>query len=334
MDKTSSSFGGDVGHQADDQIAQNRGYNLRISFQTLNSFPRSRVGSKMSAMFRTFSSGLILAALSLPLIAQTSSPANHKILVSDVTISGVRSLSTDDMEIITSTLTGKIIDDNEEEIAERLKFAFQDSGYFASKIDAVRVRTSDALANPRPVIIEAVATEGPRFKIRDLRFTGNHAISTKELKSQFPIKKGELFNRSKIGSGLDALRTLYAKLGYIDFTPLPNSEVADDSIDLNIDIDEGRQYRLGAIEFTGNASLAEKLRPRWHLEFGQPFDAMYVEKFLNENQSLLPLTFDAEHAASVGRNCPNSTVILLIDLDPEHPTERRPEDVPCEKDKK
>ena len=285
-------------------------------------------------MFRTLFIGLIFAALSLPLNAQASSPANNRrILVSDVKISGVRAIGTDELESITSTLTGRIFDD-EEEITERLRFAFQDYGYFASQIDSVRVRSSDALADPKPVTIEAVVTEGPRFKMGDLRFTGNHAISSEELKSAIPIKKGDLFSRSKIGSGLESLRILYSKLGYIDFTPLPNTEVAVDSIDFNIDVDEGRQYRLGSIEFVGNANLADILRPRWQLESGKPFDATYIKKFFDENQTLLPLTFDAEHAVTAGRNCPTSSVNLIIDLDPEHPTDLEPENVPCDNPRK
>lgn len=280
-------------------------------------------------MFRPIYAGLVLLA-SLPCLAQGDHPANNRsVIVTDVNISGVRTIGTDELSAIASALTGKAITEDDEEISDRLKFSFQNHGYFAVKVNSIKVRTSDVLARPKPVTIEAVVEEGPLFHVGEVKFSGNRAYSTDDLRAQFPVKKGDVFTRSRIAGGLEAIRILYAKIGYIDFTPLPNTEVAADTVNLTVDIDEGKQYRLGSLEFVGSATLADKLRSRWELELGNPFDGTYLEKFIEQNRSLFSVAFDPDNAIKVGRNCKSASVTLLIDLDPQHPTQRQPEYVPC-----
>lgn len=262
--------------------------------------------------------------------AQSSHPANdNKILVQDVKITGTRSIDTTELGEIAGTLTARPINNDDEQIKERLRFAFQDHGYFKSEVESVEVKTLDPLARPKLVAVEAAISEGPRFKMGEVRFSGNHAFTSEQLKAEFPLRKGERFNRSKIGKSLESMRILYSKQGYLDITPVPSVEVTADAVDLNIDIDEGRQYHMGNLQFGGNANAADKLRTRWTIESGQPFDQTYVTKFVEENRSLLPSTFDQQSAIKFARDCKTSTVNILIDLDPEHPA-TPPLDVPCE----
>lgn len=62
-----------------------------------------------------------------------------------------------------------------------------------------------------------------------------------ELRPQFPIAAGEIFNTAKIRQGLDALRKTYASNGYVDFTPVPVTIVDDKdrTVSLQIDLQEG-----------------------------------------------------------------------------------------------
>jgi outer membrane protein assembly factor BamA len=266
----------------------------------------------------------------LSLHAQTSHPANdHKVVVQDVKITGTRSIDTTELDEIAGTLTASPINNDDEAIKERLRFAFQDHGYFKSEIESVEVKTLDPLVRPILVAIEAAVSEGPQFQMGEVRFANNHAFTSEQLKAKFPFHKGERFNRSKIGKGLEAIRILYSQKGYIDFTPVPNTDIATDSVDITVDIDEGRQYHMGNLEFGGSANAADKLRTRWELESGQPFEQTYVEKFVQRNRTLLPATFDQQSAIKYARDCKNSTVNILIDLDPEHPA-APPRDVPCE----
>jgi outer membrane protein insertion porin family len=287
-------------------------------------------------MFRPYCPALLLAFGCVSLNAQSALPANdHKAIVQDVNITGVQSIGTSELNDITSALTAKTVGDDKEEVGERLRMAFQDHGYFAVKVNSVRLRVSDPLANPKPVTVEADVSEGPLFHIGELKFTNNHALSAEDLRRLFPIHKNEVFTRGKIGSGLEAVRNAYVKIGYIDITVVPDTMVKPPTVDILMDISEGHQYHMGVLTIREKGSdVGEKLRARWELLPGQPFDATYIQQFLDENRSLLPATFDLSRGIVTARDCERDVVTVFIDLDSEHPTQHPPKDSGCDKKSK
>lgn len=99
---------------------------------------------------------------------------------------------------------------------------------------------------------------------------------------------------------------------------------------VQITVHEGKQYVLGNLMFTGNPELAPKLRTRWELEFGKPYDGTYIKRFIEENESLLPANFSESRSVKTARDCRAQTVTVWLDLSPEHPTTRTLEDSGCE----
>ena len=274
---------------------------------------------------------LLLSSFSIP---QSASPANNrKILVEDVSISGVQSIGTAELNDIKGELTAKAINDDKEEISDRLRFAFQNRGYFQAKVNSIRMRVADPLGNPKPVSVEADVTEGPVFHIGEIKFVNNHALTAEDLRKEFPVHKGDVFTRDKIGSGLEAVHKDYGKIGYINMSVVPDTVVRAPFVDIVMDISEGKQYRLGALEFAGNPDLAEKLRPRWELELGQAYDTSYIEKFVDENRSLLHSNFEIDHDVTIAQDCEKNLLKVRIDLDPEHPSKEPLKNTGCDKNK-
>lgn len=72
---------------------------------------------------------------------------------------------------------------------------------------------------------------------------------------------------------------------------MPWPEVLNDDdggrIDLVMKIDEGKQYRVGEIEFIGlDESSQNRLKPQ--LRLGEPFNRALIDELLKQNKSLLP----------------------------------------------
>ena len=87
----------------------------------------------------------------------------------------------------------------------------------------------------------------------------------------------------------EEITKLYATKGYIDMVPEPKVLNDDDGgpIDLVVRIDEGKQYRLGKIEFLGlDESSQNQLKPQ--LRPGEPFNKALVDELLKRNTSVLP----------------------------------------------
>ena len=81
------------------------------------------------------------------------------------------------------------------------------------------------------------------------------------MRSLFPLKDGDIFSREKIAKGLDNLRKAYGEYGYINFTAVPSTNFDDEKklANLEIDVDEGKQFYVRRIEFVGNTTTRDKV---------------------------------------------------------------------------
>lgn len=97
--------------------------------------------------------------------------------------------------------------------------------------------------------------------IRSITFTGNAGIRTKILEDNLTVKKGEFLSLSRVNAGRDALRSLYLGRGYADAT-VESTYVIDEAtnlLDLTYTITEGRQTKIGEIQFEGNREIGNSV---------------------------------------------------------------------------
>src|SRR3984957_17830390 len=103
------------------------------------------------------------------------------------------------------------------------------------------------------------------------------------------MKIGDGFRRSKVGAGVIAMTKLYSSQGFLDCVFIPDAKPDSTSgMELNIQVEEGPQYRMDKLEVSAQQKVAEKLEMRWKLAPGAIFSRSYLETFLEENHSLLP----------------------------------------------
>jgi outer membrane protein insertion porin family len=96
----------------------------------------------------------------------------------------------------------------------------------------------------------------------------------------FPLKDGDVFSREKIAKGLENLRKAYGQYGYINYTGVPQTVFDDEKklANLEIDIDEGKQFYVRRIEFQGNTTTRDKvIRRELNLEEGGIYDSRLWE---------------------------------------------------------
>jgi outer membrane protein assembly factor BamA len=256
---------------------------------------------------------------------------NSGLLITDFTISGPQTLSSDELTTIASELVGSCFDENSDEMEERVRALFQDRGYFGAVLNSLRIKPNDPVAAPKAVTVEADVLEGPRYTLAEIGFVGNQAVSTPALRSGFPLKKGNLFGRDKIASGLDALRDLYLSSGFIDFTAIPDTQsLSNATVILSVSVTEGRQYHMGKLEIFARKEIADRLRTEWRMAERAVFDFTYLDKYIGSNRSLLPPGFQREHMQLV-RDCRDATVDVRLPLDAMDPRSQSvPKDLGCD----
>lgn len=86
-----------------------------------------------------------------------------------------------------------------------MRSQFQDHGYFQVVVEKFEIKVIDPLASPKPVRLEAEVSEGPLCRLSSIDFTGNHSVSSKDLRTMFPIKTGDVFKKAKIAEGLKTM---------------------------------------------------------------------------------------------------------------------------------
>jgi len=159
---------------------------------------------------------LALACLLCPLFANAEcekqqdhrSNKSRGIVVADFKIAGTGKIGSVELSKIVNTFTGSCFNDDSEELEERVRAAFQQRGYFLAEVKSLRTKPLDVLASPKPVDLEAEVAEGRRHRLAEIEFTGNSSFSGKRLRRQFPLRTGDVFDRDKIASGLEALPML------------------------------------------------------------------------------------------------------------------------------
>lgn len=113
--------------------------------------------------------------------------------------------------------------------------------------------------NDKRVGLHVDLREDAKFHFRNIRITGNTKHTDKRLMDILGFEKGDVFNKSLLEerlymsqTGLD-VSSLYMNDGYLSFYPqLIESLVPGDSIDLEIRLNEGRQYRIRSVVILGN----------------------------------------------------------------------------------
>jgi outer membrane protein assembly factor BamA len=259
------------------------------------------------------------------------SSKNSGVLITDFTISGTQTLSSDELANITNELIGSCFDENSEELDERVQALFKNRGYLIMEVKSLRVKLIDPTGVPKPATLEADVLEGPRFRLAEINFTGDHAFAADELRSKFPLKKGDLLARDKIAGGLDDLRQLYVSHGFLDLMMIPEVQISSDGAAiLSISILEHVQYHMGKLKIFAKKEAADSLRSNWELPEGAVFDRTYLDKYIGSNRSLLPPEFQREHVQIV-RDCPDATVDVRLPLDAMDPrSQSLPKDSECE----
>ena len=214
-----------------------------------------------------------------------------------------------------------------EEDAERVRYEYQTQGYFKATVADPKTKIRDVSGitwympwkrgQGKVVDITMPIDEGDRYKLKEIVFSGNKAITnTAALRSLFKMKDGDWFNSEEVRKGLDELKKAYGGFGYINFTGVPDIQFDDvnKTITLKIDIDEGKQFFVRRIEFVGNTTTRDKvIRRELALEEGQIYNSRLWElSLLRLNQLQYFEALKPDQDTETKQNNQDNTIDLTL----------------------
>jgi outer membrane protein insertion porin family len=140
--------------------------------------------------------------------------------------------------------------------------------------------TDEALRITIPII------EGKIYRLGELKIEGNSIFDEKVIRAVIGLKQGDVASGERIYKGLiEDLKKLYGNNGFIQYTAEPEPTYKDNPAnpsegiaDYTITIDEGKQFTLRRLEFTGNTFTRDNvLRREFVLNEGDIYNQSYVE---------------------------------------------------------
>ena len=246
-------------------------------------------------------------------------PSGPKVTIADLYFEGELGMPPANVEQIASALRQQTYsgepDEVVDEVLERARRAWQDHGYFKVQVHGARKMLTSSPGNER-VAITVQVEAGQQYRLEDIQFNNNKEVtSVKALRSLFPLKDGEIFDRSAISKGLDNLRFAYAQLGHLNFTSIPNAQVNEErqTISLIVDVDEGKKFFITSLKTVGleDANLNDSL-----LKPGNIYDKRLVDLLFEKYKpsSLQAASADSRISEQIDEKA--GTVAITFDFRP------------------
>ena len=235
--------------------------------------------------------------------------------------------------ILFENLFAKAFDSVKLEIdKEMIRDFYQQRGYFTAQALEHEVTMRDVgggkfripLIRPnkpgKRADIKINVEEGRQYRLNKIIFEGVELFRTPEILMEplFEMAEGDIFSTEKLRKGIENMQKLYGEFGYIDFVPepdfypIPNT----DRIDLTLSVDEGDQFFVRRIDFSGNTTTRDKvIRRELLLDEGNVFDTRRWEvSLLRLNQLGYFETLKEEESADIRRDTKSKTVDITLNV--------------------
>ena len=161
-----------------------------------------------------------------------------------------------------------------DEDLEHVKNYYQDHGYQAVSFGDPQVITVGRNTKKPRVKLVIPVKEGPVHTFGNVTVNGNTVFTNEQIIGEWPLKQGETLRRKPIQTRIEAFGEAYRMRGYIYAYVNPEYTIRDGNVvDVDVQVFEGDQFRLGRLEFQGNTVTKDKvLRREIFLEEGQIMD--------------------------------------------------------------
>jgi outer membrane protein insertion porin family len=161
---------------------------------------------------------------------------------------------------------------------ERLRVFYYGRGYLDYKIKSETKFSADRAK----VHVVFFITEGPVYRVAEILITGNTRFSAEQLRPKILLQPGDVYLNVKADRGAREMSQMYREQGFIDaqvrqnpkFTATTNEPV----VIVEYSVSEGKQFRIGRVQVTGNETSKDKVVRRVLDEYGFTPGELYNAK--------------------------------------------------------
>nr|WP_271406443.1 outer membrane protein assembly factor BamA [Tenacibaculum soleae] len=208
--------------------------------------------------------------------------------LTDISISGVSKSKARDLKKETELKKGVMVTDNLIITTRNfIKKKYTDKGFLKTKVS---LTTKKDTTDINTVSMNIFIDKGRRIKIKEINFIGNQAMSNSALRGLMKNTKrkvlGRFWKSSKYvlddyKTDLESILEKYSETGYRDARIISDNLTwnDDNTINLEIVLEEGRQYRFKEIKFIGNKEYSnEFLHSLLRIEKGDIYNGKVLKE--------------------------------------------------------
>jgi outer membrane protein assembly factor BamA len=133
------------------------------------------------------------------------------------------------------------------------------------------------------VALRLPINEGKQYQLASVQWVGNTAFTTADLTKFLKTPAGKPANEIQLEDDLAAISKVYGTRGFLEARLKPSFNFDDTKqlVTASIEVREGDQYHMGAVQFEGLAeNTVVSLQKLWQLRRGDVYDNSYPGLFL------------------------------------------------------
>jgi outer membrane translocation and assembly module TamA len=171
------------------------------------------------------------------------------------------------------------------EIGVRIGIALRNLGYDRAVVDKPKISFPAQGEKKGMAQVTVRVKQGAQYRLGEIHFQKATIFPSIQLRNLFPLRRGDLFNVGEIQVGLEDLRKLYETRGYVNEAAVaePSIDESRRTIDLFIDIDEGKPYNFGQLHLEGiepYAGAGQALLNSWKTLEGKRYNSLELQHWL------------------------------------------------------
>lgn len=213
--------------------------------------------------------------------------------LADVKVQGIKKAKAEDLLKETDLKKGKIVNENLVTTTKNyIENKYKKDGYYNTKVLISTVPDSTDTEVKMLVSID----KGDKVKVNSIDFVGNEQLTDAKLKKAFKntkeknilrVWKRSKFIKDKYKEDLASVIDKYKENGYRDARILTDSVTYNknkNSIDIKVNLEEGKKYYFGNIRFVGNTVYNERqLSQLLGIKKGDTYNGVLLQKRIADN---------------------------------------------------
>ena len=197
------------------------------------------------------------------------------------------------------------------------------------RVAFTKIRTEPA-KDVQGLNVFVTVDEGESFELGEIAVEGATPVRPEALLKAGNLKPGDLANFDVVNQGLDKMRALVRRAGFVQAKVTAARKIDDGkkTVALGIHVEPGPPYTMGKLAVEGLDINGEyEIKRIWAMKEGKPFNADYPDTFLNRvrEQGLFDRLGKTRAEVKIDEQAHVADVTLHFGAAPE-PDRRRPPD--------